>query len=218
MDIPNAIPIKQLIDYRQKLQRALQGIDDVLRALGVDVGSLGESALMQTTLVSAIKTIAAEVKSNITKGAILDRLRRGYPHLNANPQSVTAALAKLTHGHEPFLYIEKRGSGNQPTLYTTDETKVIKLLPAQINSLFDPRRTHGTGGWQSLFKRLQGRTDRDSQEIILDKSTLLAMRHYFFHYGVGGWQNHLKRIFSSHLPELFRKAQSIEPPGNDFLL
>jgi hypothetical protein len=168
-------------------------------------------------LISAIKAVAAELKHNITKATILDALRQSHPHLHANPQSVSAALVKLTQGHAPFLFIAKRGAGKQPTLYTIEPTRIVKLLPTQLKALFAPERTHGTGGWQSLFKRLQNKADRETGEIILDRDVLSAMRHYYFNYGVGGWQSHLKKVFGMHIPELFRKSQTTEfGPGELF--
>ena len=212
------VDIAALIKDRQNLYKALEAMDKFLATLGVDVAALGNDESSQTKLVSAIKTVTTELRHNITKPTVLEALRRSYPHLRANPQSVAAALLKMTQGDKPFLYIERRGLGNQPTLYTTEETLIVRLLPAQIKALFAPERTRGTGGWQSLFKRLQNKTNRDSGEIILDRTILLAMRHYYFHYGVGGWQNHLKRIFGMHIPELFRKPQRTDFADDDLLL
>lgn len=213
----STIDIAGLVKERNNLRKALEAMDNLLAALGVDLSTLDEEGGTQS-MISALKSVAAEMKSNITKGTVLDALRRSYPQLSPNPQSVTAALAKLTQGDDPYLFIERRGAGNQATLYTIYPTKSIKLLPAQMKALFAPKRTHGTGGWQSLFKRLQQRVDRESGEIILDEKIMSAMRHYFFNYGVGGWQNYLKRIFGSHIPEVFRKTQMSDPAGDDFLL
>ena len=211
------VNIEGLIKDRQNLHKALQAMDKFLTALGVDPSTLEDTDAGQKTLISAIKTVAAELQHNITKATVLEALRRSHPELKANPQSVAAALLKMTQGDKPFLYIEKRGAGNQPTLYTTEQTHVIRLLPAQLKTLFAPERTRGTGGWQSLFKRLQNRADRETGEIILDRTIMLAMRHYYFHYGVGGWQSHLKRVFGMHIPELFRKLQKTEFEDNEFL-
>jgi hypothetical protein len=211
------VDIPALVKDRQNLHKALQAMDQFLAALGVDIAALVDKDAAQMTLISAIKAVAAELRHNITKATILESLRRSHPHIRSNPQSVAAALVKMTQGDRPFLYIEKRGAGNQPTLYTTEETRTLKLHPAQLSALFAPERTRGTGGWQSLFRRLQNKTDRDSGEIILDKNIMLAMRHYYFHYGVGGWQNHLKRIFGMHIPDLFRKPQKTEFGDDEFL-
>lgn len=206
----HGVNISALLEQRTKLRKALSSLDDMLRSLGVDPSKRDPNKGARITLAKAIKTVCAQMKNNITKAAILDELRRSFPELNPNAQSVAAALAKLTHGGAPFLYVADRGAGNRPTVYTTDRTWISKLLPSQLETLFDPRRTNGTGGWQSLFKRLQNRTDRETGEIILDRTLLLSMRHYFFHYGVGGWQSHLKSIFGTHMPELFRKPQKNE--------
>jgi hypothetical protein len=205
-----SINIDDLINERQKLHKTLEAMDSLLDALGVDVSQLSE----KIPLIFAIKTAAAELKQNITKTTILDALRRSYPHLRANPQSVGAALVKMTQGDAPFLYIEKRGAGNQPTLYTTEPTRIVKLLPIQLRALFAPERARGAGGWQSLFKRLQSRADRETGEIILNREVILAMRHYYLRDDVGGWQNHLKRIFGMHIPEVFRKPQKTDVEGN----
>ncbi len=211
------INIESLIKDRQNLYKALQAMDKFLAALGVDPSTLEDENAAQQTLISAIKTVAAELRHNITKPTVLEALRRSHPQLKANPQSVAAALLKLTQGDKPFLYIEKRGAGNQPTLYTTAQTRIIKLLPVQLKALFAPERTRGTGGWQSLFKRLQNTVDRETGEIVLDRTIMLAMRHYYLHYGVGGWQSHLKKIFGMHIPELFRKPQKTELEEDEFL-
>jgi hypothetical protein len=211
------INIESLIKDRQNLHKALQAMDKFLATLGVDLSTLEDANAVQKTLISAVKTVAAELRHNITKATVLEALRRSHPELKANPQSVAAALVKMSLGDKPFLYIEKRGAGNQPTLYTTDRTRVIKLLPAQLKALFAPERTRGTGGWQSLFKRLQNRADCETGEIILDRTMMLAMRHYYFQYGVGGWQNHLKKIFGMHIPELFRRPQKTEFEADEFL-
>jgi hypothetical protein len=212
------VDIPALIKDRQNLHKALQAMDQFLSALGVDVAELIDKNVAQTTLISAVKTVAAELRNNITKASVLEALRRSHPHVRANPQSVAAALLKMTQGDKPFLYIGKRGVGNQPTLYTTEETRVVKLHHSQLTALFAPERTRGTGGWQSLFKRLQNKANRETGEIVLDRTILLAMRHYYFHYGVGGWQDHLKRIFGMHIPELFRRPQRVDFTEDDLLL
>ena len=213
----SSVDVESLIRERQKLHKTLDAMDSFLTALGIDISQLGDRGTIQTSLISAIKAVAAELKHNITKATILDALRRSHPHLHANPQSVSAALVKMTQGDTPFLYIEKRGAGNQPTLYTIEPTRIVKLLPGQLKALFAPEKTRGTGGWQSLFKRLQNKADRETGEVILDRDTVSAMRHYYFHYGVGGWQSHLKKVFGMHIPELFRKSQTTEfGPGELF--
>ncbi len=206
----HGVNIPALLEERTKLRKALTSLDEMLRSLGVDPTKRDSSKGARITLAKAIKTVCAQMRDNITKAAILDELRHSFPELNPNAQSVAAALVKLTHGGAPFLYIADRGAGNRATVYTTERTWIAKLTPLQLDALFEPKRTHGTGGWQSLFKRLQNRTDRETGEIILDRALLLSMRHYFFHYGVGGWQSHLKKIFGTHLPDVFRKPQRNE--------
>src|SRR4029077_5660097 len=98
------VNIEGLIKDRQNLYKALQAMDKFLVALGVDVSALESAGAAQKTLISAIKTIAAELQHNITKATVLEALRRLYPQLNANPQSVAAALLKMTQGNKPFLY------------------------------------------------------------------------------------------------------------------
>ena len=201
--MPNGLDITKLIEERQKLRKALEAMDTVLRSLDVDVASLDEDSQGKIKLVTAIKTIASEIRDGITKDAVLDALRISYPNVKANPQSVAAALVKLTQGTSPFLFIDRRGAGNQPTIYTTQKTTTLILTDEEIRELFAPYRTEGSGGWQSLFKRLQGRSDRERGEVILRDKDLEDMRNYYFHYGGGGWQTTLKRVFGRHIPFAF---------------
>jgi hypothetical protein len=194
----HGVNIPALLEERTKLRKALSSLDDMLRTLGVNPASRDPNRGARITLATAIKTVCAQMKENITKAGILEALRRNFPELNPNAQSVAAALVKLTRGGKPYLYVEKRGAGNQPTVYTTKETQILKLTPKQIKVLFAPERTRGSGGWQSLFKRLQDATDRERSEIILTERLEIDMEHYFHAYGQGGWQNYLRQVFEGH--------------------
>ncbi len=212
----HGIDISMLIIERQKLRKALKAMDELLTSLEVDVSTLDHDDFGRVTLATAIKTVVSEMREGITKEGVIEALRRAYPQVKRNPQSVAAALVKLTQGKKPLLFIESRGAGSRPTIYTTEETFIFDLTGPEINSLFQDERTIGSGGWQSLFKRLQSCMESDGPEIILNQKLLQDMRHYYLNYGVGGWQNSLKSIFNSHLPELFRKparpaADSGEP-------
>jgi len=194
----HGVNIPALLEQRTKLRKALSSLEDMLRALGVEPSARDPNKAAKLTLTKAIKTVCAQMQENITKAGILEALRQSFPELKPNPQSVAAALVKLTRGGKPYLYLEKRGAGNQPTVYTTKETQVLKLTPKQIKLLFAPDRTRGSGGWQSLFKRLQNATDLERSEIILNERLEIDMEHYFHAYGQGGWQNMLKQIFADH--------------------
>jgi hypothetical protein len=200
----HGVNVSNLLQERSKLRKALSALDDLLRSLDVDLGALdGTHRSARITLSAAIKTVCAQMRENITKAGILEALRQSYPQLNPNAQSVAAALVKLTRGGKPYLYVEKRGAGNQPSVYTTKETQILKLTPKQMKLLFAPERTHGSGGWQSLFKRLQNATDPDRSEIILTERLEIDMENYFVRYGQGGWQNALKQIFEGHQLYMF---------------
>lgn len=195
----HGINVANLLQERTKLRKALSALEDLLRTLDVDLAAHdGAPRVARISLATAIKTVCAQMQENITKAGILEALRQSFPELKPNAQSVAAALVKLTRGGKPYLYVEKRGAGNQPTVYTTKETQILKLTPKQMKILFAPERTRGSGGWQSLFKRLQSATDQERSELILTERLEIDMEHYYHAYGQGGWQNTLKQIFADH--------------------
>jgi hypothetical protein len=205
----HGINVSHLLQERTKLRKALSALDDLLRSLDVDLGGVdGNPRVARISLATAIKTVCAQMQENITKAGILEALRQSFPQLNPNAQSVAAALVKLTRGGKPYLYVEKRGAGNQPTVYTTKETQILKLTPKQMKILFAPERTRGSGGWQSLFKRLQNATDRERSEIIITERLEIDMENYYVNYGQGGWQNALRQIFEEHQLYMFVADQN----------
>lgn len=187
------------------MRKALVSMDELLRNLGVDIAALDSEGYGKITLTDAIRSIAAQKKDNITKDLVIEEIGRSYPQISVNPQSVAATLVKLSQGVEPMLFVDKRGAGNQPTIYTIEPRVTVQLSAAQMDALYDPKRTHGSGGWQSLYKRLQSRTNRDTAEVILTPKLIHEMRHYFLNYGGGGFQNALKFIFHEHTPNAFVK-------------
>lgn len=69
----------------------------------------------------------------------------------------------------------------------------------EIARLFDPAGTKGRGGFQSLLKSLQSRTDRASGALTLDDKDLRRIPQYAFNYGNGGWEGQLRDIFGRTL-------------------
>lgn len=207
----HGIDTEALIFERKKLRKALQAMDTLLLNLGVDVAALDDDNFGgRVSLASAIRMIASDKRDGITKDVMLDELSRSFPHLQANPQSVAAALVRLSQGDEPFLFVNKRGAGNQPTVYTVEPPKIVTLTPTQMQALFAPERTTGSGGMQSLYKRIRQEADLATGRVVLSAHLKQAMRHYYFHYGTGGWQNTLKQIFGEHAPEIFTNHGTAE--------
>ncbi|MCW8137960.1 MAG: hypothetical protein KIT58_03555 [Planctomycetota bacterium] len=54
------------------------------------------------------------------------------------------------------------------------------------------RAVVGEGGFQTLLRRLQGSIT--GRELIVDEDTLAMMSRYAESYGVGGWQERLRRL------------------------
>lgn len=73
----------------------------------------------------------------------------------------------------------------------------VQLTKRELEILFsqDPQ-TKTDGGFQCLLVNLQGKVDRVTGDINLDKKDLERIPRYAFDYKQGGWENMLMRIFS----------------------
>ena len=68
------------------------------------------------------------------------------------------------------------------------------------------KRQKGTGGFQSLMRRLQGQYRQGTQELLVTDEDLSAIQSYAFDYKQGGWEDDLKGIFERHFgPNLGRE-------------
>jgi hypothetical protein len=67
------------------------------------------------------------------------------------------------------------------------------------------RQVSGTGGFQSLLRRLKAKVNRQTGQLTLTAGDLEKIPRYAFDYGNGGWESRLRDIFGSHLgPNLGR--------------
>lgn len=73
----------------------------------------------------------------------------------------------------------------------------IKLTAAEVQILM--QHVEGNGGWQSLFRRLQGGYNSTTREITVSDEDVDRLRDYCNEYGDGGWQGRLRQIFSRSL-------------------
>jgi hypothetical protein len=69
----------------------------------------------------------------------------------------------------------------------------INLTAAEVQILM--QHVEGYGGWQSLFRRLQGGYDPNTSEIAVSDEDVERLRGYCNDYGDGGWQGRLRQIF-----------------------
>ena len=69
----------------------------------------------------------------------------------------------------------------------------IKLTATEVQAPM--QHVAGQGGWQSLFRRLQGGFDPRTGEITVSPADVEKLREYCNEYGDGGWQGHLRQIF-----------------------
>jgi hypothetical protein len=91
-----------------------------------------------------------------------------------------------------------------------DRTRPAVVAPGGVELTLDPmemtellKPISGEGGYQSLLRALQGRLDRTSGALRLERDELDRIRRYAFEYGQGGWEDRLRRIFGRQLgPQL----------------
>ena len=73
----------------------------------------------------------------------------------------------------------------------------LLLNAAEIAEL--TRETAGQGGWQGLLERLCTKLNSGTGRITLTDDDIESIRRYAFHYGNGGFESRLRRIFERHL-------------------
>lgn len=69
----------------------------------------------------------------------------------------------------------------------------IMLTPTEVTTLM--QHVEGQGGWQSLFRRLQGGYNPKTGEITISTGDVERLRGYCNEYGDGGWQGRLRQTF-----------------------
>jgi hypothetical protein len=57
------------------------------------------------------------------------------------------------------------------------------------------RPVNGSGGFQSLLRRLQSQVNRATSEIRLSDTDIGDIANYAYDYEQGGWQDRLESIF-----------------------
>ena len=75
--------------------------------------------------------------------------------------------------------------------------RYIVLNEDEIGKLVKPQK--GTGGFQSLMRRLQGQYRKGTQELLVTDEDLSDIQKYAFDYKQGGWEDDLKTIFERHV-------------------
>jgi hypothetical protein len=193
----------RLVAERDRILNAIAKLDEFLAAMGVPLDP-ATAAGENLTLTEAIRRLCLEKKTGITKGNIIKDLATQYPRIKASDASVAAILAAMTKSNPPTLFVEIKGSGRRGAEYGIEDPPRLKLHPAEVAILMDPERTNGTGGWQSLFNKIQNNYEEDTKELLFPDSLKEQIRHYCANYGVGGYQSHLKRALGRHVPEIFR--------------
>ncbi len=206
---PEAIKaqIESLTVERERIDRGIRGLQAVLRNLE-GVGELQQELGVQpkdsdVSLLDAVKAACMEMVDGITRQSVIQSIERAHPFLKPNPSSVSAALINLSRGAQPMLYVGQEGSGRRPAIYSSEGETIRKLTSDEIEGLMDPTARRGTGGWQSLWSVLLKSLNKSSGTIRLTPALRARIWHYYHAYGVGGWQNKVKRVFRRHLPHLF---------------
>jgi hypothetical protein len=84
----------------------------------------------------------------------------------------------------------------------------IQLTQNEYNLLFN--NIKGQGGFQTLQKKLQGKTNGNS-EIILTEEDMEQICRYVKKYGTGGAQTKFLNIFENYLECFNDKSNSFKP-------
>lgn len=80
-------------------------------------------------------------------------------------------------------------------LLPLDSDEVLVLMKRQV----------GSGGYQSLMRRLQKAYRSGSQELPVTEEDIEQIQRYALDHGQGTWEEDLMKIFSRHLgPSLGR--------------
>jgi len=193
----------QLLRQRAQIDRRLEKIAELLQ----EYKSQPELRLVSPMSVAhAVREACKKMKDGITRQRVIAFLREAHPTEDFKDASVATAILNLTRGDEPALFLARKGEGRQAAVYSTETDQLFKLSEKQWDVLFSPEVTHGTGGWQSMFKALQKSTrgERGGASIIVSPELRARIQHYINRYGTGGWQSKLKAVLGEHLPHLFR--------------
>ncbi len=193
---------ERLIAERNRIENAIGAIDLYLSAMGSDENTA--YSLMKPTLTNAVRKICHELETKITRTRVMKELESRFPQIDASDSSVAAILSTMASSAPRTLYVEIKGSGRRAAEYGISEPRRFQLNATEAKILLHPDRTVGTGGWQSLFKKLQNNYDRDTKELTFPDSLKTQIYSYLIRYGAGGYQSHLKKILVRHVPEIFQ--------------
>lgn len=206
---PEAIraQIGNLLADRDRIDFAITSLQEALRAVEQLEAGQREFQLhpsgVDVTLQGAVKRACAGMIDGITRQRVIGAIEREHPFLKPKSPSVAASLINLTKGDNPMLRIAIEGQGRSPSFYSTEGDTVVRLSGDEIKELFDEKAIKGTGGWQSLWVALLRNFDKAKGEIRLTPELRARMYQYYHSYGVGGWQDRMKRVFRRELPHLF---------------
>jgi hypothetical protein len=206
---PDAIrtQIANLVADRHRIDRAIDSLEDALRSVEKLESPQEELPLEpggpETTLHNAVKGVCMAMVDGITRQRVIAALEKNYPGLRPKSASVAASLANLTKGDQPILRVAVEGKGRSPSFFTTEGDIVLQLSSDEIAALIDETATHGTGGWQSLWSAMLKNFDKAKGTLVLTPELRARIFYYYRTYGVGGWQNKIKRLLRRHLPHMF---------------
>lgn len=200
--------IANLVADRDRINDTIRSLEDALRFIEGVEGRQNEfrfdpSKSSDITLLDAVKKICMQMIDGITRQRVTAAIEREFPFLEHAESSVSAALVNLAKGSQPMLKLALEGRGRTPAFYSTQDVITFTLTPEESKELMDPNITRGTGGWQSLWAALQKKFDKAKNQITLSAEVRARLYNYYHSYGVGGWQNRVKKVFARELNHLF---------------
>lgn len=200
--------IERLKLERDRIDQAIRGLELAQSSMTGASGIQRELPLIkpsnaEVSLFDAVRTACMEMVDGITRQRVILAIERAHPFLKPNPSSVAAAMVNLSKGPDPLLHLTESGSGRRPAVYSTEGEMVLKLSSDEIEGLTDINALKGTGGWQSLWSAMLKNFDKSTGSIRLAPQLRARIQNYYRSYGVGGWQNKVRRVFRRHLPHLF---------------
>src|SRR5581483_9861747 len=204
---PDAVrdQIANLFADRERIDRAIESLEDALRNIEKLESPQTELPLEpspETTLHNAVRAAAMAMVDGITRQRVITALEKNYPGLRPKSASVAASLANLTKGEQPVLRVAIEGKGRSPSFFTTEGDMTLQLSSDEITALTDEHAIQGTGGWQSLWIAMLKKFDKAKGTLVLTPELRARVFHYYHTYGVGGWQNKVKRLLRRHLPHM----------------
>lgn len=206
---PDAIrtQIANLTADRARIDRAIQSLEAALNSIEKLESSQAELELehagTETTLHDAVRAVCMAMGDGITRQRVIAAVEKNYPFLRPKSASVAASLANLTKGNDPVLRVAIEGKGRNPSFFSTAGDMVLQLSSDEIAALQDENAIHGTGGWQSLWSAMLKKFDKSTGTLVLTPELRARVFQYYRNYGVGGWQNKIKRVLRRHLPHMF---------------